>query len=446
MSQSSMPGRTSSDVDQRPGQPERRWYVHIDNQTYGPYGKNEIRLMASKGQIVDIDLACRDGGSEWTQAKDDPILGPLFVRSPTTAYRIRPKATSFRRTAPWVAGLLLICIGWIGWPYYTLYKLTSAFRAGDVLSLEENVDWENLRQGIRSDLNAAMLQMINADAAKGDSARAGALGTGLAAILAPAVINQMVEGYITPQAIAAQTHQANAVTKDGATDGRKEVASIIQSVGNGDWDQVEYMFFSGDPFTFKVQVQPRHDPPLKTFTLILKWSGRWKLTRIFLPVGAFGSIVDASKQNLGAPQVNGVAPTTTITPIADAAKNDDAASKKKQDYFKNLQIYDFKTHYYSSFGEGRIPGVEFKIKNNGSETLKKVKVTVYFKDAKGNTIAEEDYTPVLVSNFNFMSDNKPLKPNYIWQMERGKFLSAKSVPSEWKEGAAEIQIKDLEFE
>ena len=76
-----------------------------------------------------------------------------------------------------------------------------------------------------------------------------------------------------------------------------------------------------------------------------------------------------------------------------------------------------------------------------------VKVTVYFKDAKGNTIAEEDYTPVLVSNFNFMlsDSNKPLKPNYIWQMERGKFYTAKSVPSEWKEGAAEIRITDLQF-
>ena len=48
------------------------------------------------------------------------------------------------------------------------------------------------------------------------------------------------------------------------------------------------------------------------------------------------------------------------------------------------------------------PGVEFKIKNNGTETLEMVKVTVYFKDAQGNTIAEEDYTPVLVSEFSLV--------------------------------------------
>jgi hypothetical protein len=422
---------------------DRRWYLHVDGKTGGPYTGHQIRLMAEQHQIVASDLVYAEGGTAWRQIADDPILGVLFKSAEPRRTPVVPRLES-RGFGKWLFVIpVLVIAGWIGWPYYTLYKLTSAFRAGDVLGLDENVDWENLRQGIRSDLNAAILQLINADAAKGDDAPAGALGTGLAALLAPTVINQFVEGYITPQAIAAQK-QANALTKNGPTDGRKEVAGIIQSVGNGDWDQVEYMFFSSDPFTFKVQVRPHHDPPLKSFTLILKWSGRWKLTRIFLPVGAFGPIVDASTQNLGAPQATGVAPTTMITP-AVATKNDDAASKKKQDYFQNLQIYDFKAHYYSSLGEGRIPGVEFKIKNNGAETLDKVKVTVYFKDAKGNTVAEEDYFPVLVTKTFSLSNDKPLKPNYIWQMERGKFYTAKSVPSEWKEGEAEIRITDLEF-
>ncbi len=130
-----------------------------------------------------------------------------------------------------------------------------------------------------------------------------------------------------------------------------------------------------------------------------------------------------------------------------AETNKEAASVniKKQEYLKNLEIYDFKARYYETSLDGRVPGVEFKIKNNGTETLEMVKVTVYFKDVQGNTIAEEKYTPVLVSPFSF-SDNKPLKPNYIWQLERGKFYTAKSVPSEWKEGAAEIRVTDLRFD
>lgn len=119
--------------------------------------------------------------------------------------------------------------------------------------------------------------------------------------------------------------------------------------------------------------------------------------------------------------------------------------KEKQDYIKNVKLYDLKARYYTTYLDERVPGVEFKLKNNGKRTLKKVEVTVYFKDAKGDVIAEETYYPVLVSEFSFGRDNKPLKPNYIWQLERGKFYKADSVPDEWKEGSVSAKITDIEF-
>lgn len=118
----------------------------------------------------------------------------------------------------------------------------------------------------------------------------------------------------------------------------------------------------------------------------------------------------------------------------------------KQEYLKNVELYDFEAKYYNSYLDKDVAGVNFKIKNKGDKTLKKVEVTVYFQDANGNTIAEEDYNPVLVSSYNYMGDNKPLKPNYIWQMEKDKFYQAKSVPNEWKEGSATAKITDIEFE
>jgi hypothetical protein len=42
-------------------------------------------------------------------------------------------------------------------------------------------------------------------------------------------------------------------------------------------------------------------------------------------------------------------------------------------------------------------------------------------------------------------DNKPLKPGYIWQQERGKVYSVNTVPSEWKEGAAVARISEIRF-
>jgi len=118
--------------------------------------------------------------------------------------------------------------------------------------------------------------------------------------------------------------------------------------------------------------------------------------------------------------------------------------KQKEEYIKNILLYDLKAKYYSTYLQKRVPGVEFKLKNKGSKTLNKVEVTVFFKDKTGAVIAEETYHPVIVTEFSLM-DNKPLKPNYIWKLEQGRFMQAKSVPSEWKQGSVAAKITDIEF-
>lgn len=119
--------------------------------------------------------------------------------------------------------------------------------------------------------------------------------------------------------------------------------------------------------------------------------------------------------------------------------------RKKQAYIKNVELYAFKAKYYTTYLDEKVTGVEFKLKNKGDRSLKEVEVTVYFKDANGTIIAE-DYHPVLVTKYSFSGDNKPLKPNYVWQMEIGKFYKADSVPSEWKEGSVSAKITNIEFE
>ena len=108
-----------------------------------------------------------------------------------------------------------------------------------------------------------------------------------------------------------------------------------------------------------------------------------------------------------------------------------------------LELYDLTAKYHDSVLDGRVPGVDFKIRNKGERTLKKVEVTVHFKDAAGKIISEKAFYPVLVTEFG--GDNNPLKPGYIWQMETGHFYAAKNVPSEWDEGRADFKITDIEF-
>lgn len=129
------------------------------------------------------------------------------------------------------------------------------------------------------------------------------------------------------------------------------------------------------------------------------------------------------------------APTTT----AEGPSADEAAYIKN-----NLRLYDLEASYQNSLLDGRVPGVNFKLKNSGNRTLNKVSVRVVFYDAEGNAIAEEEYTPVVVSEYN-IGDNNPLRPNYIYQNEPDKFWVAKKVPSEWQEGKATATITDIDF-
>lgn len=117
---------------------------------------------------------------------------------------------------------------------------------------------------------------------------------------------------------------------------------------------------------------------------------------------------------------------------------------EKEEYIGKVVLYDLEAGYYETYLDKRVPGVKFKLKNTGDRALNEVEVTVYFKAADGSIISEANYYPVLVSKSS-LRGNKPLKPNYIWQMERGKFYKADSVPSEWKEGFASAKITDIEF-
>ena len=129
----------------------------------------------------------------------------------------------------------------------------------------------------------------------------------------------------------------------------------------------------------------------------------------------------------------------------EETKKEIKSFEEKQAYVKNVVLYDLKAKYHKTYLEERVPGVEFKLKNKGDKTLNEVEVTVYFKDDRGTIIAEEDYHPVLVTKYSFSGNNKPLKPNYVWQMEKNHFYKAESVPTEWKEGAISAKITNIEF-
>lgn len=111
---------------------------------------------------------------------------------------------------------------------------------------------------------------------------------------------------------------------------------------------------------------------------------------------------------------------------------------------RGIDVYALKAgHYRTALGR-TVPGVEFKLRNRSSDTVALVAVTVYFQDRRGRTISEETYYPVRSDGAGFLN-TPPLKPGYLWQLERGKFFLAEAVPSEWQRGAVTAAITQLRF-
>jgi hypothetical protein len=151
-----------------------------------------------------------------------------------------------------------------------------------------------VREGLRDDLKAAFLKtMANDPAPKSEGA---ALGAGFAALLAPKIIDNAIDAYVTPQGIANLVKmgrpqvQSVAVKGDpGGTVARPiEPSTTSPNEQKFDIRRIQYAFFAQDPLTFRIDIaSPEGSKVRGDLTLLLKWSGDWKLTRVFLPMDAF---------------------------------------------------------------------------------------------------------------------------------------------------------------
>ena len=130
----------------------------------------------------------------------------------------------------------------------------------------------------------------------------------------------------------------------------------------------------------------------------------------------------------------------------DGIENTSKAIKEfeeKASYFSKIKITEFTAKRIDTWSKKNIPAVRFSLKNIGERSLDKVKVLVFFYDKNGKVIYEKNYHPVLVGGF--LSDDKPLKPGYIDEMEVNNYHTLNSTLSEWQEGKATIKVVDIEF-
>jgi hypothetical protein len=198
-----------------------------------------------------------------------------------------------RRVVAAVVIIAIATLGWGAWPYYALYDLITAVRNGDPIALEDRVAWDSVRQGLRGDLNAFLLQKLSADARTRNNDAGATFGVGLAAAFGPAIINQLVDSYITPQAISTLIGTGKPFAPIGGTLTADNASG--EQKNQLDLKQVRFAFFSRGPFTFKVEIAPERASVQKELGLVFKWSGDWKLTRIILPADAMEAFQSARR-------------------------------------------------------------------------------------------------------------------------------------------------------
>lgn len=171
-------------------------------------------------------------------------------------------------------GAAAVAALYAAYPYYTLHRLGAALEAGDRLALEQLVDWPSLREGVKSDLNALATRALAEHAGPGGDPDE-ALEAGIAAILAPMVVERAVEAYVTPAGIAELMRREERIGAPGED----------EAAASHDWRfEVHGATFAG-PATFHFEFSNPDDPQPGPAIGIMELHGlSWRLTRLILPI------------------------------------------------------------------------------------------------------------------------------------------------------------------
>jgi hypothetical protein len=206
------------------------------------------------------------------------------VPPPPPEPEARKKPRRLWRVLGWMA---LITVFWCGWALYALYDLSSALDNEDAVALERRIDWGSVRQGLREDLRIMLGSSRFGEAAPNSTVDPLSTQRAVVALIRAARLNE--RGWEIPQP-----------GQNGPASRGFELLRI------------RYAFFTGGPFAFRVDLRPDSDTVKRPLVLLFRWSGDWRLTRVFLPSDAFGNTSPAAAT---APQA---APQAAATPPAAA--------------------------------------------------------------------------------------------------------------------------------
>ena len=137
---------------------------------------------------------------------------------------------------------------------------------------------------------------------------------------------------------------------------------------------MRYAFFSG-PLTFRVDVLPERDPPLRNpVTLVFKWTGDWKLTRIVLPADLRDAIQATRTLPAQDTQTPNLSKTTEPIPISEQlAQAQSALNDLRTEKELLAQIEITKSHFtFEKLGFLEQPTISLTIANKSTIPIKRI--------------------------------------------------------------------------
>lgn len=150
----------------------------------------------------------------------------------------------------------------------------------------------------------------------------------------------------------------------------------------------------------------------------------------FFRIGELSEEVDINRVNIKISDVQLSSP-----------KESDILSEEQEYMYTKLDLLDYRIDYFSTYA-GEHAGIsDISIKNNGSQDVKSVIVTIYFQDKNENDIAENSFMVI----GNIYDGTFVLKANYSWKMEDGKFFSMDNLSSEVDLSRHRVEISKIEF-
>ncbi|ENX33050.1 hypothetical protein F889_02981 [Acinetobacter colistiniresistens] len=178
-----------------------------------------------------------------------------------------------------IVALLLLVVAYVyASPYLTIYQIRQALKNEDTTALAHFVDFPSVRQNLKDQFNAALLEKFPED----ERGREGGFAA-LGAMLASSMVDKMVDMMVSPQGVSMLLQGKK--LKEGLPDSAHSEPQPVQAETQkqSPQEQVNYRSHYQSLNQFVVEIQ-QAEQRSKMNVIMQRQGLSWKVTQIQLPM------------------------------------------------------------------------------------------------------------------------------------------------------------------